>query len=958
MTSGLAVLCVLLLQGGALGFGILPGKSLNHPKITERAVFNATVQVCRNLALAAGTGFTFPSQPWTAEAVAVACGSPSSSKTFRQAVKTIKWRNIRVDIRHPLNSSFHFDEEHFTQGRKIITDGLSVVKASNKQENYEAARQKLGEILHPLQDFYSHSNWVELGNKMPNSNLIKSGTSIGNTADLNRATCRNCDGDDCRNNILDDILKEKILTTGYFGLVPFFSTKPKGKCSHGGKLDQTSRIEPKGGINKDSQTSSHGHLHFDAANVAIAATRELLEDVQAAAGDIEFLQMMGISKGSNKALCIVIDTTGSMADEIAAVKAVTSFIIDSKVGTEDEPSVYILVPFNDPDFGPLIRTTDPEVFKTRINALSEHGGGDFAEMSLSALQLALTGAPPSSEIFLFTDATAKDKHLKSTVTALIERTKTVVNFMLTNVLGLRRWKEGEKNQSYSHTRRTEDQLYRELAQASGGQAIEVAKNELSQAVSIITKSSSSSLVTVLQLVRNPGTAEKFFFSIEESMRDLTIYITGRSLTFALVSPSGVTQISTEKTGSLGTIQSVGNFITIQLSTQTGMWGIKMESANPYTLKVIGQSGTDFLFDFVEVSKGPFSGYEVLEARPRAGVNGSLLVSLTGSAEATVTEVSLVEVAGSGEVTGTIESLEDGDFLVHVDPIPSVEFVVRLKGQVTVMTSATTFQRQSSTSFRASSLSVTADADDIIVPGTPFSVPFTVMTNGTGGNFSIRATNDRSFDSTFPTSLMVPGVGSANGTVTLTAPLNTPSGSDVTLTIEAEAPGATDTNYVVMRISIVNTVTDFVQPTCRLVSLQSRCPGNCASSTWELSVNLSDGAEGTGIGRVSLKQGNGTLNTSAAVAANGENITLVSYSASCCSPSVELMVVDGVGNVGSCFFTLRATTTTDSPQVENTVTPAALSAATKAHWSSLIPVLTLMAVTQTLGAFIPTELGMH
>ena len=58
-----------------------------------------------------------------------------------------------MDIRHALNASFHFDEEMFVQGRKIITEGIQAVKASNKQENFEAARQKLGEILHPLQVF-------------------------------------------------------------------------------------------------------------------------------------------------------------------------------------------------------------------------------------------------------------------------------------------------------------------------------------------------------------------------------------------------------------------------------------------------------------------------------------------------------------------------------------------------------------------------------------------------------------------------------------------------------------------------------------------------------------------------------------------------------------------------------------------------------------------------------------
>ena len=42
-------------------------------------------------------------------------------------------------------------------------------------------------------------------------------------------------------------------------------------------------------------------------------------------------------------------------------------------------------------------------------------------------QLALTAAPPSSEIFVFTDAPAKDIHLKGAITALIESSKSVVS---------------------------------------------------------------------------------------------------------------------------------------------------------------------------------------------------------------------------------------------------------------------------------------------------------------------------------------------------------------------------------------------------------------------------------------------------------------------------------------------------------------------------------------------------
>lgn len=96
-------------------------------------------------------------QPFTAEAVAFACNAPTSSKTFRQAILSVIVRNVRVDLRHAFNASFHFDEEMFISGRKIITEGLRAVKASNRLEDYEAAREKLGEILHPLQVIHNFS---------------------------------------------------------------------------------------------------------------------------------------------------------------------------------------------------------------------------------------------------------------------------------------------------------------------------------------------------------------------------------------------------------------------------------------------------------------------------------------------------------------------------------------------------------------------------------------------------------------------------------------------------------------------------------------------------------------------------------------------------------------------------------------------------------------------------------
>ncbi|KAK2916946.1 hypothetical protein Q8A67_001320 [Cirrhinus molitorella] len=114
-----------------------------------------------------------------------------------------------------------------------------------EEERFDDAREKLGTIFHILQDFYSHTNWIELGYIEPCTALIDPEENIPNPAN-----------------------KHMILTSGYVR-----KSKPKGKCSHGGFPDYEE------GINKDYSDSSHGPLHTTAAEVAIDASVQLLEKI-------------------------------------------------------------------------------------------------------------------------------------------------------------------------------------------------------------------------------------------------------------------------------------------------------------------------------------------------------------------------------------------------------------------------------------------------------------------------------------------------------------------------------------------------------------------------------------------------------------------------------------------------------------------------------------------------------
>ncbi|XP_065121408.2 von Willebrand factor A domain-containing protein 7-like [Paramisgurnus dabryanus] len=882
------------------------GSSLTHRQITEMAILRKTAEVCRDVAIAEGQDLKLTiDNTLTVFAVQQACSrlySVHSTHGFQSAMSSTSYSNALVDI-DQIHPERHCDAEKIREAQQLITDGLKSVKTDIDEESYVFARISLGIIYHTLQDFYSHSNWVELDKSVPFSKLIDGDKIIDNIADTNTKTCRNCNGSNCSDNILPELKEKNLLTSGYFSMIS--SSKPEGKCSHGGKFDKSSFKKPTGGINKDEITSSHGIYHQRAADMAIRATMELLEDIRLAKGNQAFLQLVGMNKTS--VLAFVIDTTGSMSDDIKAAKRVSFNIIDSRIASAEKPSEYILVPFNDPDFGPLIRTQNAEYFKEKISLLTAHDGGDKSEMSLSGLQMALAGAPPSSDIYVFTDAGAKDFELESTIRAMIENTKSRVNFLLTKTFLFRKRRYVSQSQrSSTRMSQPEIKLYRDLADVSGGHVIEVTKRTLSQATEVITDLSASALVTVLQVMRNPAKAENFSFVLDSSLSNVTMYITGVSPVFTLYNPTGVSQSELVTDGPLGSIQTVGNLRRIKLNSenQTGVWSISINSASSYTIKIIGQSYFNFLFNFVG-SEGFHGDFLPKNNRPISGENGTLFLSVTGGELITVTDVLLVEASGSNTVSGTIQSLGGSDYLIHLQRIPEWPFVVQLKGLLNGLNGSSLgqFQRQSLTQQRSSSIKITVKSQSTLQAGIPLNVNFTLISNGSGGNYTIRARNNCGFKVSVPSSLSVEAGGSTQGTATLTPPSNTESGTAVTLIIEAEDPESTDLNYMTLQLTVMAEITDVSKPMCEIVSIKADCPVVCNNALWELSANLTDG-NGTGIAKVFIHIGNGSLSTSQLISEDGTNVTVAFYNASCCSPEVQVVAMDGVGNVGTCFTSIK------------------------------------------------------
>ncbi|KAL7672494.1 hypothetical protein ACOME3_007378 [Neoechinorhynchus agilis] len=185
--------------------------------------------------------------------------------------------------------------------------------------NYIFARMQIGRYLHTLQDFYSHSNWIEMGNTVPNPNLGLN-EDIGQVLGPNEQAChaRGCrqiivEADalqalvlkrryliyyDCYDNILR---RRGIVIKGRRKLKKSFNfvKKPAGvsKCSHGGILDRSATEDAVGGINKDSIDvlySPHHHLHLEAARVSVMATEQFFNKLREEIGNRRFSQLLFI----------------------------------------------------------------------------------------------------------------------------------------------------------------------------------------------------------------------------------------------------------------------------------------------------------------------------------------------------------------------------------------------------------------------------------------------------------------------------------------------------------------------------------------------------------------------------------------------------------------------------------------------------------------------------------------
>lgn len=234
----------------------------------------------------------------------------------------------------------HFDANKISESNKyvqVLTDSIHHEILINK--NLASARKKIGSVLHTIQDFYSHSNWIEMGNrKIINKDI---GTKTLGSIQLLKDEDVACFSEKCTKKVLkckylksfstiiqhfslnlplncpivyfkceNNVVTDK-LTSGYYtgqklpNGVDVVKPENSSKCSHGGALDLTATKSAQGGINKDTAyyfLSPRADLHLIAADLAVKHTEYFFDNLRSLIGDENFDELLQLLHPDNTSL--------------------------------------------------------------------------------------------------------------------------------------------------------------------------------------------------------------------------------------------------------------------------------------------------------------------------------------------------------------------------------------------------------------------------------------------------------------------------------------------------------------------------------------------------------------------------------------------------------------------------------------------------------------------------------
>ncbi|XP_022108814.1 von Willebrand factor A domain-containing protein 7-like [Acanthaster planci] len=883
---------------------------------------------------------------------------------FERAIRAIVDANVEISDKYAHKAIWHFNGNQVNKGNsKMVSIRralLNLLQLGNEDApNYDVARQFSGQFLHMAQSFYSNTNWVEL-NRWLNSligadqNEVITSSELGIIAPLSWRQspgsvdmCQNCPGStslpglqDCSDNLRPYVY---YLTSGYRSgqNVNKPAASPGniwGKCSHGGLHDASWTEVAIGGINKESsdeQRSPHFDLHEQAALTALQATEDFFyrsgTGLYGLIGERKFRRLLNLDVGTS--LTFVIDVSGSMSDDIKAVKEETIRIVELHKETCLAASKYVVAPFNDPGYGPALVSTDAQKCIEFLGNLTAKGGGDCPELANSGLELGVQNSIIGANVYMFTDATDKDKEKVPDVLALIEEKKVHVKFLLTGTCSSSRRKRATDWSTLSPS-------YQIIAEASGGEIYRTDKDGIRDLARIMEGDIRASQVSIIKRSSLNLDALSLDIPVDSTVQEVLVSVVGSLSSDSVIirHPNGTEGTPDELGADIFTnsAEQIVFSINVTEPDTKGNWVVKLQNLNlatEYYIKVSANSVLDFTFDILETDETG-TAYPV-DGKPVAGAEVLLTVQVSApETVSSVSEIKLYNAMGNETlVTASatpVEGRTEGLFMASLT-LPNEPFFVSIVGEDT---QGMEFLRTQPSEikvveFKLEEISGSNTVDNL-VPGGNGSFSFRVTNSGpddtltmtvsvleTAVNSSrsaLRAVSGPVVTAAVEPASMVLATGEkGEGVLTVTAAEDVPAGTSVKVTLSIASSLSSSLNFLSIDATVFAVEndtdenpdeSDSTPPTCEILSSGGGCTAqqmssDCNKHEWWVRARAVDNNIVTEVVLDPEVEVGGTGKQSLVYESFFPTNVTFKYSASCCCPIMKFTVRDGASNEASC-----------------------------------------------------------